>query len=93
MNSLSRNHEVVVTAREFAETVELAEAAGFAPQVIGGHGGGKLSGKAGNLVQRGAGPGALGARPRSRSGGQSQFVFANPRGARVVAEDRDADGL
>ena len=47
-----RNHEIVVTARAFAETVELAEAAGFAPQVIGGHGGGKLSGKAGNLVQR-----------------------------------------
>jgi predicted glycosyltransferase len=46
------NHEIVVTARAFAETVELAEAAGFAPQVIGGHGGGKLSGKAGNLVQR-----------------------------------------
>lgn len=48
-----RGHEVVVTARDFAETVELAEAAGFAPEVIGGHGGGKLSGKAGNLVQRG----------------------------------------
>ncbi len=49
---MRRNHEVAVTARAFAETVELAEAAGFAPQVIGGHGGGKLSGKAGNLVQR-----------------------------------------
>jgi len=48
-----RNHEVVVTARAFAETVELAEAAGFSPDVIGGHGGGKLSGKAGNLIQRG----------------------------------------
>jgi predicted glycosyltransferase len=47
-----RNHEVVITARAFAETVELAEAAGLAPQVIGGHGGGKLSGKAGNLVGR-----------------------------------------
>jgi predicted glycosyltransferase len=47
-----RNHDLVVTARVFAETVALAEAAGFAPQVIGGHGGGKLSGKAGNLVQR-----------------------------------------
>ena len=47
-----RDHEVVTTAREFAETMSLAEAAGFAPQVIGGHGGGKLSGKAGNLVQR-----------------------------------------
>lgn len=49
---IRRNHEVVSTARDFAETVKLAEAAGFAPQVIGGHGGGKLSGKAGNLVQR-----------------------------------------
>jgi uncharacterized protein len=49
---VSRNHEVVVTARAFAETVELAEAAGLHPEVIGGHGGGKLSGKAGNLVQR-----------------------------------------
>ena len=49
---MRRNHEVVVTARAFAETVELAEAAGFAAQVIGEHGGGKLSGKAGNLVQR-----------------------------------------
>jgi predicted glycosyltransferase len=47
-----RSHEVVVTARAFAETVELAEAAGLKPEVIGGHGGGKLSGKAGNLVQR-----------------------------------------
>ena len=49
---IQRNHEVVITARAFAETVELAEAAGFEPHVIGGHGGGKLSGKAGNLVQR-----------------------------------------
>src|SRR5258705_7747122 len=49
---IQRNHEVVITARDFAETVPLAEAAGFAPQVIGGHGGGKLSGKAGNLAQR-----------------------------------------
>ncbi|MDQ5844136.1 MAG: DUF354 domain-containing protein [Acidobacteriota bacterium] len=48
----ARGHETIVTARAFAETVELAEAAGFEPHVIGGHGGGKLSGKAGNLVQR-----------------------------------------
>ena len=49
---IRRNHEVVVTARDFAETAKLAEAAGFAAELIGGHGGGKLSGKAGNLVQR-----------------------------------------
>jgi predicted glycosyltransferase len=48
-----RGHEVIVTARQFAETVPLAEAAGFAAQVIGGHGGAKLSRKAGNLVGRG----------------------------------------
>jgi hypothetical protein len=49
---MRRDHEVVVTARDFAETVQLAEAAGFAPEVIGGHGGARLSGKAGNLAQR-----------------------------------------
>ncbi len=48
-----RGHDLVVTARDFAETIQLAEAAGFEPQVIGGHGGGKLSRKAGNLIQRG----------------------------------------
>jgi predicted glycosyltransferase len=48
-----RDHELIVTARDFAETVELAESAGFQLTVIGGHGGDKLSGKAGNLVQRG----------------------------------------
>ena len=49
---ISRGHEVAVTAREFAQTVELAEAAGLRPVVVGGHGGGKLSGKAGNLLGR-----------------------------------------
>jgi len=47
-----RDHEVIFTARNFSETVALAQAAGFAAKVIGGHGGGKLSGKAGNLVRR-----------------------------------------
>ena len=47
-----RGHSVLVTAREFAQTVELAHAAGLAPTVIGGHGGGKLAGKAGNLIGR-----------------------------------------
>lgn len=50
---LHQGHEILVTARAFAETIPLAEAAGFAPEIIGGHGGGKLAGKAGNLVQRG----------------------------------------
>jgi predicted glycosyltransferase len=49
-----RGHEVEATAREFAQTVELAEAAGLAPEVIGGHGGGGLWGKGTNLLGRAA---------------------------------------
>jgi predicted glycosyltransferase len=48
----SRGHELEFTAREFAQTVELARDAGLAPKVIGGHGGRELSGKAGNLIGR-----------------------------------------
>jgi uncharacterized protein len=61
---IQRNHQIVVTARDFAETVKLAEAASFNADIIGGHGGGKLSGKAGNLVQRAL---ALGRWARGRS--------------------------
>src|SRR2546425_5296597 len=49
-----RGHQIEVTARDYAETIELAKAAGLTPVVIGGHGGGKLSRKAGNLVGRAA---------------------------------------
>jgi predicted glycosyltransferase len=45
-------HEIEITAREFAETVPLARAAGFAPQVVGAHGGRQVSAKAGNLMSR-----------------------------------------
>jgi len=45
-------HEMEVTARDFAETVPLANAAGFAAHVIGTHGGRQVSAKAGNLVGR-----------------------------------------
>ena len=47
-----RGHEIGVTARDFAETVGLAQAAGFSPEVISGHGGRELVGKAGNLLLR-----------------------------------------
>ncbi|HEY0080570.1 MAG TPA: DUF354 domain-containing protein [Pyrinomonadaceae bacterium] len=49
-----RGAKVETTAREFAQTVELAESAGLRPTVIGGHGGRELSGKAGNLLGRAA---------------------------------------
>ena len=45
-------HEVEITARDFAETVPLAHASGFTPEVIGKHGGREVSGKAGNLMSR-----------------------------------------
>ena len=48
----AEGHEIETTAREFAETVPLAQAAGFAPQVVGVHGGRDVSKKAGSLVSR-----------------------------------------
>src|SRR5260370_428744 len=51
---VARGHQVEITARDFAQTVELATKAGMTPHVIGGHGGGSITGKAGNLVGRAA---------------------------------------
>jgi predicted glycosyltransferase len=45
-------HEVAVTARDFAQTVELAQRAGLAPTVIGRHQGARLAAKATGLVSR-----------------------------------------
>ena len=47
-----RGIEVEMTARDFAQTVELAEAARLSPVRIGEHGGRALSRKAGNLIGR-----------------------------------------
>ncbi|HWT01742.1 MAG TPA: DUF354 domain-containing protein [Pyrinomonadaceae bacterium] len=47
-----RGAAVELTARDFAQTIELAQAAGLSPAVIGSHGGRALAGKAGNLVGR-----------------------------------------
>jgi predicted glycosyltransferase len=49
---VERGHEIEITAREFAETVPLAKAAGFEAQVVGAHGGRQVSAKAGNLMSR-----------------------------------------
>jgi predicted glycosyltransferase len=51
---VAREHQVELTARDFAQTVDLAMKAGMTPHVIGGHGGGSITGKAGNLVGRAA---------------------------------------
>ena len=49
---VARGHQVEISARDFAQTVELAMKVGMTPHVIGGHGGGSLTGKAGNLIGR-----------------------------------------
>ena len=90
---MRRGHDVVVTARQFAETVPLAEAAGFTAQVIGGHGGAKLSGKAGNLVGRGLELARWARGKANRPGRKSQLLFSNSCRARAVAAFSDADGL
>ena len=51
---VERGHQVEITARDFAQTVELATKVGMMPHVIGGHGGGRLTAKAGNLIGRAA---------------------------------------
>src|SRR4051812_8347239 len=47
-----RGHASEFTARRYAQTVELAESAGLKPSVVGGHGGGRLSGKGFNILGR-----------------------------------------
>jgi len=47
-----QGHEIEITAREFAETIPLAHAAGFSPEVVGVHGGRAVSKKAGSIGSR-----------------------------------------
>jgi predicted glycosyltransferase len=49
---VAQGHDIETTAREFAETIPLAHAAGFNPQVVGVHAGRAVSAKAGGLVSR-----------------------------------------
>jgi len=49
---VAQGHDIETTAREFAETIPLADAAGFNPHVIGVHAGRAVSAKAGGLVSR-----------------------------------------
>ena len=48
----AQGHEVTVTARDFAQTVELAQRAGLHPTVIGRHRGGRVAAKALGLATR-----------------------------------------
>jgi predicted glycosyltransferase len=48
----ARGAEVEVTARDFAQTVELADRFGLRPEVIGRHRGGRVAAKAAGLAPR-----------------------------------------
>jgi uncharacterized protein len=50
----AQGHLVEVTARDFAQTVELAQRLGLAPTVIGRHRGGRVAAKAAGLAARSA---------------------------------------
>jgi predicted glycosyltransferase len=49
---VAAGHTIETTAREFAETVPLAHAAGFEAEVVGVHGGRAISKKAGTIMSR-----------------------------------------
>lgn len=49
---LNLGHEIEFTARDFAETVALAEQSQLHAVTIGGYGGGRVAGKASNLASR-----------------------------------------
>jgi len=48
----AQGHEIEITARDFAETVPLARAAGFDAHVVGDHAGRAVSAKGANLISR-----------------------------------------
>jgi len=47
-----RGHEILVTARDYAQTLDLCRLHGIEPTVIGAHGGASVVHKAGSLVSR-----------------------------------------
>ena len=49
---VAQGHEIEITARELAETIPLAQAAGLSPVVVGSHGGRAVSKKAGSTASR-----------------------------------------
>jgi len=85
---VAAGHEIEITAREFAETIPLARAAGFAPEVVGAHAGRAVSAKAGSLMSRAW---ALAAWARGRRfdlavshNSYSQIVAARMLGLRTI---------
>src|SRR5580693_512662 len=82
-NLRERGHEVDVTARDFAQTLELCERFGIAHTAIGRHRGERLAAKAGGLASRSA---ALvrWARAASRASGAKRFDLALGHGSNDI---------
>ncbi|HEX8747299.1 MAG TPA: DUF354 domain-containing protein [Pyrinomonadaceae bacterium] len=80
----ARGAKVRMTARDFAQTLELARNAGLDPVVIGGFGGRALAGKAGNLIGRAARL-ALWARGRGFDLALSHNSYAQVAAARALS--------
>jgi hypothetical protein len=76
-------HEVQVTAREFAQTLELCERLGIAHTPVGHHRGGRLVAKAGGLVARSSAL-ARWARAQARTAGGAPFDVALGHGSNDV---------
>jgi predicted glycosyltransferase len=76
-------HDVCVTARDFAQTIELCERFGIAHTAIGRHRGGRLAAKAGGLASRST---ALvrWARADARAAGGARFDIALGHGSNDV---------
>ena len=70
----AQGHEVSVTARAFAQTLELCERHGLACEAIGRHRGGRLAAKAGGLASRSAA--LVRWARRQRSAGRPAFDIA-----------------
>src|SRR5277367_1698284 len=77
----AEGHDVSVTARDFAQTLELCERFGIAHTAIGRHRGGRMAAKATGLASRTA---ALGRWARRAEGGSRRFDVALGHGSNDV---------
>ena len=76
-----QGHEVEITARDYAQTLQLIEAHGMTATVIGHHGGRSSLGKARQLRTRLAGAARLGGAARLRSRARARLARADDDGA------------
>ena len=79
----AHGHEIEITARELAETIPLAQAAGLAPVVVGAHGGRAVRKKAGSIASR-AWALAAWARPRKFDLAISHNSYSQILAARLI---------